>query len=77
VEDLDDSSNTLVANHDGDSDDGVESRFHDNIDSILPVLDYESDGGSIKIVSDGSAMLTAVFMARPASDSRDPVDPHA
>jgi hypothetical protein len=68
LEDPDDSGNTIVAD-DGDSDDGV--------DSILPVLDYESDGGSIGLVSNGFITPAAIYMAVPANSGRDLVDPNA
>jgi hypothetical protein len=68
LEDFDGSSNTIV-NDGGNSDDGV--------DSILPVLDYESHSGSVGLVSDGSATPAAVYMTAPANNGSGPTDPNA
>jgi hypothetical protein len=68
LEDLDDSGNTIV-DESGDSDDGV--------DSIFPVLDYESDGESIGLISDGSATPAAIYMMAPTNNGSGPIDPNA
>jgi hypothetical protein len=65
LEDLDDSSNTIV-------DEGGDSG--DDANCILPILDYESDGESIGLVSDGSATLAAIYMMTPANTSSGPID---
>jgi hypothetical protein len=69
----DDSSNTLAVDNDGDID--VDSN--DGVDSILPVLDYESDGGSIGLVSDGSTTPATVYMAGTVNKNSDPIDLNA
>jgi hypothetical protein len=64
LEDLDDSSNTIV-------DEGGDSG--DDANSILPVLDYESDSESIGLVSDGSATPAAIYMTAPANTGSGPI----
>jgi hypothetical protein len=64
-EELDDSSNTLVVGNNSD----------DDVVSILPVLDYESDGGSIRLISGGSTALATIFMAATTNNVTDLWDP--
>jgi hypothetical protein len=67
LEDLDDSDNTIV-------DEGGNSG--DAVNSICPVLDYESDGESIGLISDGSATPAAIYMMAPANTGLGPIDPN-
>jgi hypothetical protein len=66
LEDLDDSGNTIV-------DEGGDSG--DDANSIFPVLDYESDGDSIGLVSYGTTTPAAIYMTAPANNGSDPSDP--
>jgi hypothetical protein len=68
LEELDDSGNT-IGDEEGDSD--------DDANSIFPVLDYESNGDSIGLVSDGTTTPATVYMTAPASNGSGPTDPSA
>jgi hypothetical protein len=76
LEDLDNLGNTIHSDSDCESDSTVESRYAHQGDSIEPILDYESEDGSVEPFLEEQATTGAVLMVA-LSTAQDPLNPNA
>jgi hypothetical protein len=76
LEDLDNSGNTIHSESDGESDGVAKSRYAHQGNSIAPIRDYESEGGSVEPVLEEQATTGTVVMAAPSTD-QDLLNPDA